>query len=174
MDNLNTERLLLRKHKLEDAQPLHEKFGRDEKMFEFSGWNPYATEEQAREAVQRFLNGYAEEHFYGWAIDYQGELAGTIGAYDYDAQENSIEIGCGIARRFWGRGVASEAVRAVLEYLLEVEKIHRVTAWCASDNIGSMRAMENAGMKRESLEEGALEIGGKKYDKLNYAAESML
>lgn len=168
---LQTRRLVLRKHRSEDALPLHKDFGCDEKMFEFSGWNPYATEEQAAEAVQRFLDGYADAHFYGWAIDYEGELAGTIGAYDYDAETDSIEIGCSIARRFWGKGFASEAVKAVLDYLLEEEKIGRVTAWCAADNIGSLRAMEKAGMRQESREEGALEIGGKKYDKLNYAGE---
>ena len=172
---LRTEQLELRRHRLEDVQPLHEDFGRDEKMFEFSGWNPYATEEQAAEAVQGFLDGYAQdgnagEHFYGWAIDHQGKLAGTIGAYDYDADANSIEIGCSIARRYWGKGFASEAIRAVLEYLLEEEQIDRVTAWCAADNIGSVRAMEKAGMALVSREEGALEIGGKTYDKLNYAA----
>ena len=166
---LNTERLVLRRHRVEDALPLHKEFGRDEKMFEFSGWNPYETEEQAEETVQRFIGGYDEEHFYGWAIDYQGELAGTIGAYDYDAEANSIEIGCSIARRFWGKGFASEAVKAVLDYLLEKEKIGSVTAWCAADNIGSARVMEKAGMRQESWEEGVLEIGGKRYDKLNYA-----
>lgn len=168
---LKTRRLQLRKHRIEDALPLHEEFGCDEKMFEFSGWNPYATEEQARAAVGRFIDGYADDRFYGWAIDYEGQLAGTIGAYDYNAETNSIEIGCSIARRFWGRGFASEAVKAVLDYLLEEEKIDRVTAWCAADNIGSMRAMEKAGMCQESREEGALEIGGKRYDKLNYVGK---
>ena len=167
---LKTDHLILRRHRIEDARPLHEEFGLDEKMFEFSGWNPYATEEQAEEAVRRFLDGYDQDHFYGWAIDYQGELAGTIGAYDYDPETNSIEIGCSIARRFWGKGFASEAVRAVLDHLLGEEKIGRVTAWCAADNIGSVRAMEKAGMQQVSREEGALEICGKTYDKLNYAA----
>lgn len=168
---LKTDMLTLRKYRAEDALPLHEEFGRDGKMYEFSGWNPYATAEQAEETVRGFLEAYAGEHFYGWAIDCGGELVGTIGAYDYDADGNSIEIGCSIARRFWGRGFGSEAVRAVLTYLLEEEKIDRITAWCAADNIGSVRAIEKAGMKLESREEGALEIDGRTYDKLNYAAE---
>ena len=167
---LTTERLVLRRHRIGDAQPLHEEFGLDEKMFEYSGWNPYATRAKAEEAGQEFLDGYASDRFYGWAIEYQEQLVGTIGAYDYDEDANSIEIGCSIARRFWGRGFAGEAVKAVLSYLLEEEGIDQVTAWCASDNIGSARAMEKAGMELVSREEGALEINGKKYDRLNYMA----
>ena len=165
---LKTRRLVLRRHRMEDALPLHEEFGCDERMFEFSGWNPYATEEQAREAVQGFLDGYAGEHFYGWAVEHEGEMVGTIGAYDYDADADSIEVGCSIVRRCWGRGFAGEALKAVLDYLLGEERIGSVTAWCAAENNGSVRAMEKAGMRQVSREEGALQIGGKTYDKLNY------
>ena len=43
-----------------------------------------------------------------------------------------------------------------------------ITAWCASGNTGSMRAMQKAGMKQTAIEKGALDIGGKKHDKLIY------
>ncbi|MBQ9059642.1 MAG: GNAT family N-acetyltransferase [Firmicutes bacterium] len=173
---LTTERLLLRRYEPGDAQTLHEKFGTDEKMFEFSGWNPYASLKQAEKTVAEFIEGYGTDHFYGWALELAeekgreqaGDLVGTIGAYDFDPAENSIEIGCSIARDHWGRGFASEAVRETLRYLLEEEGIGRVTAWCAADNIGSMRAMEKAGMQQVSREAGALQIGDKVYDKLYY------
>ena len=159
---------MLRRYRTEDALPLHEAFGLDEEMFRYSGWNPYSTEAQALAAVKEFMEQYMDEHFYGWAAEYEGELAGTIGAYDYDPSENTIEIGCSVARKFWGRGFATEMIRAVAAYLLEEEGIGCVKAWCAEDNIGSIRAMEKAGMKLVSREEGALTVGGKTYDKLNY------
>lgn len=165
---LKTERLLLRRHKIEDAKVLHENFGLDPVMFRYSGWNPYATKEAAEGMVRQFIASYQDEHFYGWAIEYEDRLIGTIGAYDYDPAASRIEVGCSIEAASWGKGFGSEAVRAVLEYLTEQEGIRCVMAWCAAENIGSSKIMERAGMRRTSVEENAIEVDGKKYDKWNY------
>ena len=119
----------------------------------------------AMETVESFIKSYDDPRFYGWGIVHKGKLIGTIGAYDYDADRNWIEIGMSIERASWGQGFATEAVTAVLRYLTEHEKIKTVSAWCASDNIGSQRAMEKAGMKTVRSDKGALEINGKTYDK---------
>ena len=113
---LTTERLLMRRYHTDDARSLYEKFGCDPQMYEYSGWNPYATQDMAKETVHRFTDSYKNTDFYGWAIDYQGQLIGTIGAYDYDAEQNQIEIGMSIERPSWGKGFATEALKKVLEY----------------------------------------------------------
>ncbi len=161
-----TDRLLLRRHIKEDADVLFEMFGNDPKMFEYSGWNPYQTKEMASDTVGTFINSYDDPHFYGWGIEYEGELIGTIGAYDYDADKNQIEIGMSIVRASWGHGFATEALKAVLLYLTENENIKTVTAWCASDNIGSQKTMEKAGMRMIRSETAALRINDRTYDKL--------
>ena len=163
---LKTERLLLRRHQSEDAAVLFDKFGSDPQMFEYSGWNPYQTKDMAMETIESFIKNYDDPHFYGWAIIYEGRLIGTVGAYDYDANKSLIEIGMSIARASWRRGFATEALTAVLHYLTEHENIKKVSAWCASENIGSQKAMEKAGMQLVCVEEGALEIDGQTYDKL--------
>ena len=171
---LETERLILRRHIPEDAAPLYRDFGLDPEMSKYSGWNPYATEEMAAGTVAMFLGSYADDRTYSWAVEHEGRLIGTFGAYDYDEDENSIEIGCSIARDCWGQGFGGEAAKAVIEYLTQHEGIARVKAWCADDNVGSAKIMERAGMALVSREPMALEIDGKKYDKLNYefAAET--
>lgn len=163
---LRTDRLLLRRHHREDAAVLFEIFGSDPKMFEYSGWNPYQTMEMAAETIESFMKSYGDPRFYGWGIQREGTLIGTIGAYDYDAEEDRIEIGMSIGRDSWGQGFATEALTAVLRYLTEHERIQTVCAWCASDNTGSRKAMEKAGMKMVRTDKGALEIRGQAYDKL--------
>ena len=163
-----TPRLVLRRHVMEDARALHEGFGLDKAMYEYSGWNPYATLEDAERTVGRFIASYDDARFYGWAIEHGGRLVGTIGAYDYDPERNSIEVGMSIERASWGKGFATEALGAVLLYLVDREGIDVVTAWCASDNVGSQRAMEKTGMVQVSAEEGALRIGDATFDKLFY------
>ena len=163
---LKTERLLLRRHQIEDAAVLFEKFGADPKMFEYSGWNPYQTNAMATETIESFIKSYDDPYFYGWGIVHEGKLIGTIGAYDYDADNSRIEVGMSIERASWGHGFATEALTAVLFYLTEHENIKTVTAWCASDNIGSQKAMEKSGMQIVRADIGALEINGQIYDKL--------
>ena len=158
--------LTIRRYEQEDAKLIYEGLGRDEEMFRYTGWNPYATVEMAEETVREFIDSYNDPHFYGWALELEGILVGTIGAYDYDPESNSIEVGISIIRTFWGHGYATEALTAVLKYLTENEKIAHVTAGCASDNLGSRKAMEKAGMKLVRTEAGGLEVDGKVYDKL--------
>ena len=166
--SLQTPRLLLRRHVPEDTGLLYQNFGTDTAMFRYSGWNPYATPEQARETVKRFIDSYADPHFYGWAIEREGHMIGTIGAYDYDQEKNQIEVGFSIERASWGKGYAAEALRPVLEYLTVQEGIAHVMAWCASDNIASKRTLEKAGMRLSGIDAGGLEVGGQRYDKLDY------
>lgn len=168
---LKTDRLLLRKHQSEDAGVLFEIFGSDPQMYEYSGWNPYASYDMAKETVQMFMENYDHPDFYGWAIEKEGCLIGTVGAYDYDPNTNHIEIGMSIERASWGKGYATEALISVIRYLTKDEGISVITAWCASDNIGSMKAMEKAGMRHASTEKNALEINGITYDKLIYEYE---
>lgn len=168
---LETERLVLRRFEAGDADALYREFGSNEKMSRYSGWNPYATPEMAQATVGDYLERYGDPAFYSWAIDRNGELAGTIGAYDYDAAASSIEVGFSIAEPSWGKGYASEALRAVLRYLVGDERIAQVRAWCASDNVGSRRVLEKCGMVLTNTEKGALAVGDETFDRLDFVYE---
>ena len=207
---LYTDRLVLRRYKMEDAAALHRFFGIDEKMYEYSGWNPYATEEMADSAVKQFIDSYRDPSFYGWAVELKKDpgsapetacelhstrkrvsqegpdgakaaegfgtenenmhcaLIGTVGAYDYDPEAGTIEVGLSIRPDCQGMGLGTEALSRVLAYLTEEEKIPCVTAWCAGPNMGSRKAMEKAGMKQSAFEADALEIKDRVFDKLTY------
>ena len=163
---LRTEKQVLRRYRPEDADILYRCLGTDPEMSRYSGWNPYATPETARETVCRFIEGYAEEDTYSWVMDVDGVLVGTIGAYDL--KDNRIEVGFSVVKAFQGRGLASDACRKVLEYLTENEGIPCITAWCAGENIGSRRVLEKAGMRLVRTEKDGLIIGESAYDKQIY------
>ena len=161
-----TERLILRRYRLEDADDLYRYLGTDPAMYKYSGWNPYATREMAQETVRRFIDSYDDEHSYSWVMDIDDVIVGTIGAYDY--KDDHIEVGFSIEPGWQGCGLATEALKKVLEYLTENEGIPCVTAWCAAENIGSKRVLEKAGMKLVRTEKDGLAVGDKVYDKLIY------
>ena len=99
-------------------------------------------------------------------MDTDDVIVGTIGAYDYE--EDHIEVGFSIVPGWKGRGLATEALKKVLEYLTENEGIPCVTAWCAAENVGSKRVLEKAGMKMVGTDKDGLVVGDKVYDKLIY------
>lgn len=161
-----TERMVLRRYRPEDAEPLYRRLGKDPAMAQYSGWNPYATLEMAEDTVRRFIDGYKDAHVYSWVMDVDDVVIGTIGAYDH--QDGRIEVGFSVVPGWQGRGYATEALRKVLEYLTENEGISCVTAWCAADNAASGRVLEKAGMKMVCAEKDGLAVGGRTYDKRIY------
>ena len=163
---LRTERLILRRYRPEDANDLYRCLGTDPAMDQYSGWNPYATLEMTQETVRRFIGRYEDEHFYSWIMDVEDVLVGTIGAYDF--MDDHIEVGFSVVKGWQGRGLAAEALEKVLEYLTENEGIPCVTAWCASENTGSKRVLEKAGMKLVNTERDGLAAANRTYDKLIY------
>ncbi|WP_166389242.1 GNAT family N-acetyltransferase [Nocardioides ochotonae] len=76
----------------------------------------------------------------GWA---QAEVAGA-------ARASEAELGWVLDPAYAGRGLATEAVRALLETCFTTLGLRRVTAQCFADNTASWRLMERVGMRRES------------------------
>ena len=160
-----TDRMILRRYRPEDADDLHRYLGKDPAMVAYSGWNPYATLEMAQETVRDFISSYENDHTYSWIMDIDDVIVGTIGAYDY--KDDQIEIGFSVVKGWQGRGLATEALKKVLEYLTENEGISCVTAWCAAENIGSRKVLEKAEMQFLCME-NAITVGDRVYDKLMY------
>ena len=162
--------MILRRYRPEDADSLYQYLGTDPSMYAYSGWNPYATLEMAQETVRGFIASYDDEHVYSWIMDIDDVIVGTIGAYDY--KDDQIEVGFSVVKGWQGRGLATAALKKVLEYLTENEGISCVTAWCAAENIGSQKVLEKAGMKFLCTEKNALTVGDSVYDKLTYEYRS--
>jgi RimJ/RimL family protein N-acetyltransferase len=74
------------------------------------------------------------------AVTCDGQLVGCIGSFAFQGQ---TEVTCWIDRAAWGRGIASRA----LALLLDLVPTRPLYARVASDNIGSLRAAQEAGFK---------------------------
>jgi RimJ/RimL family protein N-acetyltransferase len=66
-----------------------------------------------------------------------------------------MEIGILLAPEHRGRGVGSEAQRALAEYLFETTAAHRLEATTEVDNVAEQRALEKAGFTQEGLHRGS-------------------
>lgn len=86
-----------------------------------------------------------------WAIEWEGVAVGGVNLR-FRFEHRLAEIGYGIARRLWKRGLVTEAALAVVDAAFRVhDDLNRVHARADVDNAASQRIMEKIGMKREGV-----------------------
>ena len=86
-----------------------------------------------------------------WYIEHSGAYAGGINLR-FNFENRLAEMGYATARRFWGRGIAPEAARAVIGAAFAAHHgLGRVRAMADLRNTASQRVMEKIGMVREGV-----------------------
>ncbi len=105
-----------------------------------------------------------------WAIEADGEAAGGIGfTIGEDVHARVAEIGYWLGRRCWGRGIATEALRAVTAHAFAAHDLLRIEAHCFAWNAASMRVLEKAGYVREACLRRSVVKDGAVTDMVIYA-----
>jgi len=148
---LETERLLLRPIQPGDAE-LQFRFLNSPSITEHLGGPAELEDIEAKHA--KTMEFHAREGF-GWLMLFEresGELVGHCGLkrVDHEAAKNigDFEIGWIIREDRWRRGLASEAIGAVLEWAFVTHRAPHVVALTAERNMPSWRLMEKLGMER--------------------------
>ena len=77
-----------------------------------------------------------------------GHVIGTVNL-EIDAASRTAMIGYAIARACWGKGIATEAARAVLDWAIAEHQLLEVWASTEVTNVRSQRVMEKLGMRRD-------------------------
>jgi len=121
----------------------------DEKLGRYQGWLPTSDEQAfaflAEMSTAPFPN---PGHWFQFGIAEPGRqrLIGDIGVF-LDRDATFAEIGFTLARSAQGRGVATAAIRAVIEHIFECSAAQRVIGVTDARNLPSMRLMERVGMR---------------------------
>jgi ribosomal-protein-alanine N-acetyltransferase len=105
-----------------------------------------------------------------WAIEVDGQAAGGIGIELHgDVERVSAEIGYWLGESLWGRGIGTEALKAVTVEAFKRFDITRLYALPFADHVASVRVLEKAGYVREGhLRQSAIK-DGKIRDQLLFA-----
>lgn len=167
---LRTRRLLLRRLRLEDADDIFA-YASDPLMTPFVLWEPHRTVDDAREFLQRTLKGYAEGLPPVWGIQHlaEGALIGSCAFHEISFMHARAEIGYALARKCWGQGLMTEAVRALLAYGFRSLHLNRIEARCDVENTASWRVMEKVGMRFEGVLRQNIVLHGRPRDARMYA-----
>lgn len=150
---IETERLILRRFKLSDAQNMFDNYCRREKVTEFMSWAPHKSVDDTKAYLEDcVLPEYDKDNAYRWAIVWKenDEVIGAIDVYESDERRRRAELGWCLSDDYWGRGIMPEAAKCVVEYLFFVG-YERIQATHHVENKKSGRVMEKIGMKCEGV-----------------------
>jgi len=128
--------------------------------------HPY-TVNDARRWLDMVVGHQPETNF---AIDVAGEAVGGIGfTVQHDVARRSAEIGYWLGEKFWGRGIATEALVAVTDHAFSHYDVCRLYAHVFDWNRASARVLEKAGYEFEGRLKKSVIKDGQTIDQLMYA-----
>lgn len=147
---INTDRLLLRKYKSSDADNMFKNWSNDFEVTKFLSWKPHNNIQTTEEIIAQWVEIY-ENNIYNWAIELKEirEVIGGISIVKLDEASYSCEIGYCMSRKYWGMGIMSESLKAVIDYLFSEIGFNRIVAMHDTNNIASGKVMIKNGMKYE-------------------------
>jgi RimJ/RimL family protein N-acetyltransferase len=146
---LVTERLLLRRSRPEDAEAISA-YRRDPDVHRFQGWER-TDPDGVRHAIEEMADRAPGEPG-GWvqfSVEDRssGHLIGDVGISRAEGEPEVMKIGYTMDPGFQGRGYATEAVRALIDYVFDMLGANTVQAYASAENVASHRVAEKAGMQ---------------------------
>lgn len=147
---IETPRLILRRFAMDDAEAIFRNWASDPEVTRFLTWPPHESVEATEAVLQSWIGSYEQANFYQWAIVLKecGEPIGSISGMHPNDRVGSIEIGYCIGRKWWHRGLMSEALKAVMDHLFGIG-FNRVCAKHDPNNPHSGGVMRKCGMTYE-------------------------
>ena len=156
---LETRRLILRRMKKTDYRDMYDYASRED-VTRYLTWYPHPNLMYTLRYLSYIATRYRAGEFYDWAVIWKEnrKMIGTCGFTAFHYEHNSAEIGYVLHPDYWGKGVAAEAVRAILEVGFLTLNLHRMEARFMEGNDRSRRVMEKVGMTFEGMQRDAMYI----------------
>ena len=152
---IETDRLILRRFEQSDAQAMFGNWASDDEVTKYLVWPTHGNVSVTEQIVEEWVSRYSEKEFYQWAIvlkDNGPEPIGGISVVNWKNGEIP-EIGYCMGRRWWHRGIMTEALGAVIDFLFDRVGVQRIIARHDVNNPHSGGVMRKCGMKFEGIRE---------------------
>lgn len=148
---IETERLVLRRFTMEDAQAMYDNWASDDDVTRYLTWPTHTDIGVSRWVLNDWVGSYEKDDYYQWAIVLKelGQPIGSIAVVDHRDDVGKASIGYCMGKRWWHRGIMPEALRAVIGFLMDEVGFQRVEAVHAPENPNSGAVMRKAGMTYE-------------------------
>jgi ribosomal-protein-alanine N-acetyltransferase len=146
-----TARLQLRPARPEDAEPLF-RYASDPEVARYVTWSAHQSIDETRGFIAWAASNVDKSMNIVWIIEHAGEPIGAIGLHGIRWGLRAIrvdhaELGYWIGRAHWGKGLVSEAARAVVDWGFSTCGLHKINVMCLEQNAGSRRVIEKLGAR---------------------------
>lgn len=145
--------ITLRKIVSSDVDSLFEIYS-NEKLFLHSPVMLKKNKDTVANMIGHFERDYnkKKEVFLGISVNSEPDhIAGVAEMFDYDSAVNSITIGYRLNDRFWGKGIATKTVKAMVDYLFWDIGINRIQAFVMPENVKSINVLKRNGFLQEGI-----------------------
>ena len=148
---LETERLILRPFRQEDAEAMFQNWASNPNVTKFLTWPVHQSAELTRLLLAEWEKTYEDPATYHWAITLKsdGDVIGDISVVRANDSVFSAELGWCMGEKWWGQGIKPEAALAVHDYLFDRVGYRRLEACHDKNNPKSGRVMQKIGMQYE-------------------------
>ena len=146
---IETERLILRRFTMEDADAMYANWASDGEVTKFLTWPTHDSVEVTKMVLENWTASYGRDDYYQWAIEFEGQPVGSISVVDSNEKAQSVHIGYCIGRKWWHQGIVSEAMKTVMDYLFGEVGVMRIDSRHDPRNPHSGGVMKKCGMKYE-------------------------
>ena len=148
---IKTERLILRNIAMGDVDDMYE-YARTSLVGPTAGWKPHGSTYETKSVIASFLGNQARGDLGVWSIVVKetGKMIGTIELYNY-VPKFFAELGYSLNPSYWGKGYATEAAKAVVDYGFNVLRLRRIEAGTFETNKQSIRVCEKVGFTKEGI-----------------------
>lgn len=160
---IETDRLLLRQFKLSDAESACKNWAGCYEVQNEYGEPTYDTPEAAKELLEKYIKGYKNGFYYRWAVieKESGECIGQVAYFLVDTHNNFGEVEYCIGTEYQGKGYATEAAKAVIDYGFDKIHFHKVQICVRPANIKSKKVIDKCGFEYEGTLRDYFFIDGK-------------
>ncbi len=149
---LETNRLILRRFVYEDAVAMYKNWASDEEVTKYLMWQAHSSIKISRKVAKDWVKAYSNKNNYNWAIvlkDNGNEPIGCIGVVNMNEDISMVHIGYCIGKAWWNKGITSEALKAVMDFLFNTVDVNRIESRHDPRNPNSGKVMKKCGMKYE-------------------------
>ena len=152
---LETERLILREIVAADAEAILWVRG-DIRVSRLNSGQPMQSLNEALDLIDKGRQAFDDQRRVDWGITLKDRpKLGLIGRCGFNyilRQDRRASIGYDLAFAYWGKGIMTEAVRAMVAFGFEQLNLNRIEADADAENFGSIRVLEKVGFTREGLQ----------------------
>ena len=147
---LETPRLILRRAQITDAEAMFRNWANDPEVTKFLTWPTHGDVVVTEEVLTNWVDSYQKDDYYQWMIVLKdiGEPIGSIMSSTV-GRAQSAHIGYCIGKQWWRKGIMSETLKTVMDFLFDDVGYHRVEAMHDPNNPHSGDVMRKCGMRYE-------------------------